>query len=87
MKPYRLYDPITRRVIVNRDVIFDENKKWNWSNAETAKAITGGFSITFGDFGNKGVDRDDHITEQGEDDEVNNTEEQYQTVPDHDEGE
>ena len=87
MKPYRLYDPITRRVIVNRDVIFDENKKWNWSNAETAKAIPGGFSITFGDFGNKGVDRDDHITEQGEDDEVDNTEEQYQTVPDHDEGE
>lgn len=30
MKGYRLYDPISKRVLVSRDVIFDEEKSWPW---------------------------------------------------------
>ena len=27
-KAYRLYDPISQRIIISRDVIFEENKSW-----------------------------------------------------------
>jgi hypothetical protein len=30
-KGYRVYDPATRRVVVTRDVVFEEEKKWEWS--------------------------------------------------------
>lgn len=72
-KSYRLYDPSTRKIFVNRDVVFDENKMWNWSNTESDK--TGSFSITYGEFGTKGVDEDDDdVIEEEEDQEAENTE-------------
>lgn len=30
-KAYRLYDPETEKVLVSRDVIFEEKKSWPWS--------------------------------------------------------
>lgn len=36
-KAYKLFDPMTRKVIVSRDVVFDEAKKWNWEE-KTDKA-------------------------------------------------
>lgn len=30
-KAYRLYNPTTRKVIISRDVVFDETKQWDWS--------------------------------------------------------
>lgn len=33
-KAYWLYDPNTKKVIVIRDVVFDENVGWNWSDDE-----------------------------------------------------
>lgn len=30
-KAYRLYDPITERVVISHDVIFEEGEKWDWS--------------------------------------------------------
>jgi len=29
-KAYRLYNPITKKIITSRDVVFEENKSWNW---------------------------------------------------------
>ena len=29
-KAYRLFDPATRRIIMSRDVSFEEDKGWNW---------------------------------------------------------
>ena len=29
-KAYRLYDPNTRRIVVSRDVIFEEDVPWQW---------------------------------------------------------
>jgi len=26
-----LYDPIKKKIIINRDVIFEEDGKWNWN--------------------------------------------------------
>lgn len=31
-KAYRLYDPITRKIMANTDVNFDESNKWNWES-------------------------------------------------------
>lgn len=29
-KGYRLYDPVAKKVVVSRDVIFEEEKQWDW---------------------------------------------------------
>ena len=29
-KGYRMYNPATKRIIISRDVVFDENKGWKW---------------------------------------------------------
>lgn len=33
-KAYRLYDPTSRRIVVSRDVIFEEHKSWKWNSTE-----------------------------------------------------
>lgn len=33
-KEYRLYNPLTKKVIIARDVEFDETDYWRWSNEE-----------------------------------------------------
>ena len=34
-KAYRLLDPDSNKIVVSRDVHFDEEKQWNWSTTET----------------------------------------------------
>ena len=29
-KGYRLFDPVTKKIVVSRDVIFEEEKQWDW---------------------------------------------------------
>jgi len=29
-KAYKLYNPVSRKVIISRDVIFDEATSWDW---------------------------------------------------------
>jgi hypothetical protein len=39
-KAYRLYDPISQKIIVSKDVVFDENNSWDWSESlETADTV------------------------------------------------
>ena len=68
-KAYMLYDPSNRRIVVSRDVHFDESKPWDLttSSSETRDDITGTLKITCGDYGNRGV-RDDDDTEETEHD-------------------
>jgi len=37
-KGYRIYDPVKDKLMVTRDVIFDEKKPWNWEGKEGSKA-------------------------------------------------
>ncbi|KAL0313353.1 UNVERIFIED_CONTAM: Retrovirus-related Pol polyprotein from transposon TNT 1-94 [Sesamum radiatum] len=32
-KGYRLFDPVAKRIIVSRDVIFEEGKQWDWDES------------------------------------------------------
>ncbi|KAI5323714.1 hypothetical protein L3X38_032786 [Prunus dulcis] len=36
-KGYRLYDPITRKIILSRDVYFDEIASWKWENTSNVE--------------------------------------------------
>ena len=31
-KAYRLFDPISKKIIISRDVVFEEDQKWNWED-------------------------------------------------------
>lgn len=54
-KAYRLLNPKTRRIVVSRDVVFDETKGWNWKSVETEQEYNEDFSVTLGEFGNRGI--------------------------------
>eukprot|EP00268_Persea_americana_P068892 TRINITY_DN9688_c0_g1_i1.p1 TRINITY_DN9688_c0_g1~~TRINITY_DN9688_c0_g1_i1.p1 ORF type:complete len:612 (-),score=107.26 TRINITY_DN9688_c0_g1_i1:387-2222(-) len=34
-KAYRLYNPVTKQIIISRDVVFDEENVWDWNDKET----------------------------------------------------
>ena len=47
-KAYRVYNPVARRVLVSRDVVFDETRDWDWnSSAEHAASMVEELSIDF----------------------------------------
>ncbi|KAA0048679.1 copia-type polyprotein [Cucumis melo var. makuwa] len=31
-KGYKLYNPVTKKTIISRDVVFDEEESWNWND-------------------------------------------------------
>jgi hypothetical protein len=34
-KAYKMYDPITRKIIISRDVQFDKGSTWDWRSTNT----------------------------------------------------
>lgn len=38
-KAYRLYNPISCRIIISQDVIFHESSRWNWETARDGKPV------------------------------------------------
>ena len=38
-KAYKLYNPITKKIVINRDVIFDEENFWTWSESGSQRQI------------------------------------------------
>lgn len=33
-KAYKLFDPIAKKIVMSRDVVFDEGESWNWKRSE-----------------------------------------------------
>ena len=33
-KGYKLYNPINGKIVISRDVVFDEESSWDWSNTQ-----------------------------------------------------
>jgi hypothetical protein len=40
-KGYRIYDPVNDKLMVTRDVVFDEAKQWNWGGRDSRADGTG----------------------------------------------
>jgi transposase InsO family protein len=36
-KAYKLYNPLEKKIIISRDVVFEEEKGWNWGGKEAVK--------------------------------------------------
>lgn len=47
-KAYRLFDPVTRKIHISRDVVFDEGKAWNW-DSDTDSDARGDGHFVLGD--------------------------------------
>ena len=65
-KAYRLYDPMSKRIVVSRDVVFEENECWNWgkSNEEVRHNV-----LKWGDNFEEGGELD-QIEEEAEEEAV-----------------
>jgi len=54
-KAYRAYDPTTGRVVITRNVVFDEAAQWDWTGTEEAESGGGdSFTIEYPVVGNRG---------------------------------
>jgi hypothetical protein len=63
-KAYRAYNPVNKKLVVIRDVIFDEKKSWNWSSTEPVELISDEiFTVVYAD--DQGVGT--HIAADAED--------------------
>jgi hypothetical protein len=36
---YKLYNPMTKKVIMSRDVKFDEEQEWNWNSEDQPQKL------------------------------------------------
>lgn len=45
-KAYRMYDPVTKRLHVSRDVVFDEEARWNWE-APGESPVSSSFTVEY----------------------------------------
>jgi hypothetical protein len=67
IKAYRLYDP-AKRVVVSRDVVFDEGTAWDWSSG-VESAVTSEFIVEQWEYGGAapepGVDATPTATNEG----------------------
>ena len=41
-KGYRMFNPLTKKLIISRDVIFEENATWNWAADNTSNTLSWG---------------------------------------------
>lgn len=47
-KCYRLYEPVSKRIFVSRDVVFAEAQAWKWENCQEQSTGQTGQFIVFG---------------------------------------
>jgi hypothetical protein len=69
-KAYKLYDPADKKIIVSRDVIFEEDKSWNWDNTQKLVQQENS-SDNLGDV-DEGPDKEAAIVNNEENDEMDN---------------
>jgi len=46
-KGYRVYDPVAKKLHISRDVIFEENKAWDWNKDTQAEPVTSVLDVEF----------------------------------------
>ena len=81
-KAYRLFDPTRQRIVVSRDVVFNENKSWEWNKTDRVVIEKPGmFKISLRDHVNQQEEEDNESTI---DNQADNTHEEDDTVEDGD---
>lgn len=66
-KAYRLYNPVSKRIVISRDVIFEEGKQWDWDKSYKEQLVA---TLDWGDDEKSGyVSEVDEATSE-EDEEV-----------------
>lgn len=66
-KGYRVYDPISRKLHISRDVIFEESKGWDWKPHAQADPVTSVFDVEFYTIAGQGTVNDQQNAEAAED--------------------
>lgn len=56
-KAYRLYDPISQRIIISRDVVFEEDKSWDWEKKFEEDVVC---ELEWGDFEEQACEHDEN---------------------------
>jgi hypothetical protein len=56
-KAYRLYDPETRKLIVSRDVVFEEDRPWDWPSSGSMEISTQELIVQYSDEPEQSTDR------------------------------
>jgi hypothetical protein len=46
-KGYRIYDPMKNKLMITRDVVFDEQKPWNWEGDGTSVTVAAESKLEF----------------------------------------
>ena len=46
-KGYRVYDPVTKKLHISRDVIFEEGQAWNWKQQTQAEPVSSVFDVEY----------------------------------------
>jgi hypothetical protein len=54
-KGYRVYDPISRKLHISRNVIFEESKGWDWKPHAQADPVTSVFDVEFYTVAGQGI--------------------------------
>lgn len=68
-KAYGLFDPQSKRVVVSRDVVFEEETKWSWNDKAITKELDSGeleFNMKGFIYGNNEVGSTSEVSEDGE---------------------
>ena len=68
-KGYRVYDPMTKRLHVSRDVIFEENIGWNWKQNKQSDPVRSSFDVEFYTVARQGTvtENSENVTENAAD--------------------
>ena len=46
-KGYRVFDPVSRKLHISRDVIFEEGRAWDWKKQTGVDSVDSGFSVEY----------------------------------------
>ncbi|CAJ2639943.1 unnamed protein product [Trifolium pratense] len=66
-KAYKLYNPETKKVIISRDVTFDEGGMWNWSSKSQKEPV-----VTSNDFEEENEQETEHVDPTPDEPETSN---------------
>lgn len=89
-KAYRMYDPMSKKIVVSKDVVFEENNQWDWTGNAGCSTLEWGDDLADCDYEDDQVCEDelncDHSVNRGDGLNVENNAHEQQQVDNTDTG-